>query len=222
MDLQAISNLSSRELEQFQTVCNRLLSCTYIARTRTIPDRGRFQDPDYTFLTIHHQLVADYLGLMGWRLHQEEVYGYFYVEHPDELNRCVLTREETALLLALRLYYEDHREQAGLEQDVLCTMRELLDLVVTEYAILPVRPSARMVRRAMNLLEHHAVVQRVEGVFTQNDCKFTILPTILTVVSPERVEAAVEQLQNRGEEENDEEAEADSADELAVLRETAD
>ena len=222
MDLQAISNLSSRELEQFQTVCNRLLSCTYIARMRTVPDRGRFQDPDYTFLTIHHQLVADYLGLMGWRLHQEEVYGYFYVEHPDELNRCVLTREETALLLALRLYYEDHREQAGLEQDVLCTMRELLDLVVTEYAILPVRPSARMVRRAMNLLEHHAVVQRVEGVFTQNDCKFTILPTILTVVSPERVEAAVEQLQNRGEEENDEEAEADSADELAVLRETAD
>ena len=38
----------------------------------------------------------------------------------------------------------------------------------------------------------------------------------------ERVEAAVEQLQNGREEDRDEEAEADSADELAVLRETAD
>ena len=46
MDLQAIQSLSARELEQFQTVCNRLLSSTYVARTRTLPDRGRFQDPD--------------------------------------------------------------------------------------------------------------------------------------------------------------------------------
>ena len=76
-------------------------------------------------------------------------------------------------------------------------------------------PAPAFEARCKALLEQHGILQRTEGKYTQNSCKFAILPTILTAVSSERLEAAVAMLQKEEkegkEEEDDEEAEEDSA-----------
>ena len=55
-----------------------------------------------------------------------------------------------------------------------------------------------------------AVIQRIEGRYNQADCRFAILPTILTAVSAERLHEAAAVL--RKEENADEEAEENTAD----------
>lgn len=210
MDFNAIQNFSSKELEEFKTVCNQLLSRTFVVRTLYLPDKGRINNPQYTFLSIHQDLVRDYLSLLDWDLRQDDFNGYFYVVNTDEANRCVLNQDATAILLALRMIYDENQDQVGLNQDVLCTVRDVLEKVVTDYAILSTRPNMREVKRALTILEHHNILQRIDGKFTQSSCKFTILPTILTVVSSERVDAVVSML--RKEEADHEEAEEDSAD----------
>ena len=65
-------------------------------------------------------------------------------------------------------------------------------------------------KRGLTLLENHSVIQRIEGKYNQSSCKFAILPTILTVVSSEKLSAVVSVL--RKEEENLEDTEEDSAD----------
>lgn len=55
----------------------------------------------------------------------------------DEVNRCNLGKKETAILLAIRMIYDENQERVGLEQDVICTVRDVLEKVVTDYAILP-------------------------------------------------------------------------------------
>ena len=62
---------------------------------------------------------------------------------------------------------------------------------------------------ALTLLENHAIIQRVDGKFNQGGCKFVILPTILTAVSGEKLNAVVSVL---GKEDADEEAEEESVD----------
>lgn len=210
MSFDFIQEATAKELEQFKTVCNQLLSRTYIVRTLYHPGKGRVNNLDYTFLTLHFEAVREYLSFLDWDLRRDDLNGYFYVLNTDEANRCNLNKKETAILLALRLIYEENRERLGLEQDAICTVRDVLEKVVTDYAILPAKPNMEEVKRALTLLENHAIVQRIEGKFNQGSCKFSILPTVLSAVSGDRLTQIVNAL--RKEEMANEEAEENTAD----------
>lgn len=210
MNFDFINGATAKELEQFKSVCNQLLSRTYVVRTLYRPGKGRVNNPDYTFLTLHYEAVQEYLSLLDWDLRKDDLNGYFYVINTDEANRCNLSKKETAILLALRMIYEENQERLGLEQDAICTVRDILEKVVTDYAILPAKPNMDEVKRALTLLENHAVIQRIDGKFNQSNCKFSILPTVLAAVSSEKLNDVVSVL--RKEEDVDEETEEDSVD----------
>ena len=210
MNFDFINGATSKEREQFKSVCNQLLSRTYIVRTLYYSGKGRINNPDYTFLSIHYEAVQEYLSLLDWDLRRDDLNGYFYILNTDEANRCNLNKKETAILLALRMIYDENQERLGLEQDAICTVRDVLEKVVTDYAILPAKPNMDEVKRALTLLENHSVIQRIEGKFNQSSCKFAILPTVLAAVSSEKLNDVVSVL--RKEEAADEEAEEDLAD----------
>ncbi len=209
MNADWLNNATQKEREQFKNVCNQLLSRTYIVRSLYRPGSGRVNNPDYTFLSIHYEEVRDYLSLLDWDLRKDDFNGYFYVLNTDEANRCNLSKKETALLLALRMIYEENQERLGLEQDAICTVRDVLEKVVTDYAILPAKPNMDEVKRALTLFENHSIIQKIDGKFNLTTCKFSILPTILSVVSSEKLNAVVSVLRK---EEDDEEVEEDPAD----------
>ena len=148
MNFGFIQQATSKELEQFKSVCNQLLSRTYVVRTLYRPGKGRVNNPDYTFLSLHYETVQDYLSLLDWNLRRDTLNGYFYVVNTDEANRCNLNKKETAILLALRMIYEENLERLGLEQDAICTVRDVLEKVVTDYAILPAKPNMDEVKPA--------------------------------------------------------------------------
>ena len=209
MNFEWISGASQKELEQFKAVCNQLLSRTFVVRTMVHPDKGRVNNPDYTFLSLHYEEVREYLSLLDWDLRKDDFNGYFYVLNTDEVNRCNLGKKETAILLAIRMIYDENQERVGLEQDVICTVRDVLEKVVTDYAILPSKPNMDEIKRALTLLDNHCIIQRIDGKYNQTGCKFAILPTILTAVSSEKLSATVAVLRK---EDEDEEAEEDPAD----------
>ncbi len=208
MNMDWLNTASQRELDQFKSVCNQLLSRTYIVRTIYKPDKGRINNPDYTFLSIHYEDVQQYLSLLDWDLRKDDLNGYFYVLNTDEANRCDLDKKETAILLAIRMIYDENQEHLGLEQDAVCTVRDLLEKVVTDYAVLPAKPNMEEVKRALTRLENHSIIQRIDGKFNQGTCRFAILPTVLSVVSSEKLNSIVSVLRK---EDHDEEAEEDSA-----------
>ncbi len=209
MNFEWISGASQKELEQFKAICNQLLSRTFVVRTMVHPDKGRVNNPDYTFLSTHYEEVREYLSLLDWDLRKDDFNGFFYVLNTDEVNRCNLSKKETAILLAIRMIYDENQERVGLEHDVICTVRDVLEKVVTDYAILPSKPNMDEIKRALTLLDNHCIIQRIDGKYNQNDCKFAILPTVLTAVSSEKLSATVAVL--RKEDEN-EEAEEDTVD----------
>lgn len=209
MSFDWLDTATQKELEQFKVVCNQLLSRTYVVRTLYKPGEGRVNNPDYVFLSTHYEAIRDYLALLDWDLRKDDLKGYFYVLNTDEANRCNLNKKETAILLALRMIYEENIERLGLEQDAICTVRDVLEKVVTDYAILPAKPNMDEVKRALTLLDNHAVIQRIEGKYNPGSCKFAILPTILSVVSSEKLNAIVSALRK---EEEHEEAQEDLAD----------
>ena len=209
MNMDWFNQASQKERDQFKAVCNQLLSRTYVVRSVIKPGKGRINNPDYIFLSIHYEAVRDYLSLLDWDLRKDELNGYFYVVNQDKANRCNLNKKETSILLALRLIYDENQERLGLEQDAVCTVRDVLEKVVTDYAILPANPNMEEVKRALTLLENHLVIQRIDGKFNQGSCKFAILPTILAVVSADKLNEVVSVLQKEEEHEETEENSAD-------------
>ena len=209
MSLDWMSTATQKELEGFKSVCNQLLSRTYVVRTLYRPGEGRVNNPDYTFLSTHFEEIQEYLAFLDWDLRKDDMNGYFYVLNTDEANRCNLNKKETAILLAIRMLYEENIERLGLAQDAICSVRDLLEKVVTDYAILPAKPNMDEVKRALTTLDNHSVIQRIEGKYNQASCKFAILPTVLSVVSSEKLNAIVSVLIK---EDEGEEAEEDFAD----------
>jgi len=209
MNMDWLNEASQREIDQFKAVCNQLLSRTFVVRTIYRPDQGRVANPDYTFLSIHYEQIRDYLALLDWDLRKDDMNGYFYILNTNEANRCNLDKKETAILLAIRMIYDENQERLGLEQDAICTVRDVLEKVVTDYAILPSKPNMEEVKRALTRLENHAIIQKIDGKYNKGSCKFAILPTVLSAVSADKLNAIVTVLRK---EENDEETEEDSAD----------
>ena len=209
MNIDWINGATQKELDQFKAICNQLLSRTYVVKTLCRADKARVNNPDYIFLSIHYAEVREYLALLDWDLRKDDFNGYFYVINTDEANRCQLDKKQTAILLALRMIYDENQERLGLEHDAICTVRDLLEKVVTDYAILSSKPNMDEVKRALTLFDNHCVIQRLEGKYSQGSCKFAILPTVLTVVSSEKLDAVVSVLRK---EEDSEEAEEDPAD----------
>lgn len=209
MNIDWINGATQKELDQFKAICNQLLSRTYVVKTLCRPDKVRVNNPDYIFLSIHYTEVREYLALLDWDLRKDDFNGFFYVVNTDEANRCQLDKKQTAILLALRMIYDENQERLGLEHDAICTVRDLLEKVVTDYAILPSKPNMDEVKRALTLLDNHCVIQRLEGKYSQGSCKFAILPTVLAVVSSEKLDAVVSVLRK---EKDSEETEEDPAD----------
>lgn len=205
MNFDWLGTATQKELDQFKAICNQLLSRTYVVRTLYRPGEGRVNNPDYVFLSAHYEAIQDYLSLLDWDLRKDDLNGYFYVLNTDEANRCNLNKKETAILLAIRMIYEENIERLGLEQDAVCTVRDILEKVVTDYAILPAKPNMDEVKRALTVLDNHSVIQRIEGKYNQGSCKFAILPTVLSAVSSEKLNAIVSVLRKEEECEETEE-----------------
>ena len=214
MNMDWLNGATQKEIDQFKSVCNQLLSRTYVVRTIYKPDKGRVTNPDYTFLSIYYEHVRDYLAFLDWDLRKDDMNGYFYVLNTDEANRCNLDKKETAILLAIRMIYDENQERLGLEQDAICTVRDVLEKVVTDYAILPAKPNMEEVKRALTRLENHSIIQRIDGKFNKGSCKFAILPTVLSVVSADKLNMIVTTLRK---EEDDEETDEDFAGLLVVF-----
>lgn len=201
MSLENIQNYSPKEKDMFSSVCASLLSRTFVVRS-VITEKGRVRNPEYDFLGKHYEDVRDYLRLMNWSLFQNDYLGFYYVANDDEANRCNLNKTETAILLALRLIYEDEQERIGLEHDVIATVNDVLVKVVTDYGIISTKPNMDEIKRAMKKLDDHRVIQLIDGKYNQAGARFAILPTILNVVSSEKMNAVVSEMkrEDQGEE----------------------
>ena len=69
MNVDWINGATQKELDQFKSVCNQLLSRTYLVKTLCRADKVRINNPDYLFLSSHYAEVREYLALLDWDLH---------------------------------------------------------------------------------------------------------------------------------------------------------
>ena len=211
---EAFEKLNLTEQEAFRRIVNWLLAHTYLLQgTYAFEDNMNRTNPDYLFVERNFELFQDYLEYAGFRLERDSNYGVIFLSSSYEFNRVKLDKATTLMLYVLRLIYEEEREKLSLSRDIFTTTGDLVHKMLS-LGVIKRKPANLTLRDSLRTLNRFRIVEKVEGPWENADTKLLILPTILFIVTNERI-SNMYQLIDEEETAENEETEADAADSLA-------
>ena len=211
---EAFEKLNLTEQEAFRRIVNWLLAHTYLLQgTYAFEDNMNRTNPDYLFVERNFELFQDYLEYAGFRLERDSNYGVIFLSSSYEFNRVKLDKATTLMLYVLRLIYEEEREKLSLSRDIFTTTGDLVHKMLS-LGVIKRKPANLTLRDSLRTLNRFRIVEKVDGPWENADTRLLILPTILFIVTNERI-SNMYQLIDEEETGENEETEADAADSLA-------
>ena len=206
--------LNMTEQEAFRRIVNWLLAHTYLLQGNyAFEDNMKRTNPDYLFVERNFALFQNYLEYAGFRLERDSNYGVIFLSSSYEFNRIKLDKATTLMLYVLRLIYEEEREKLSLSRDIFTTTGDLVHKMIS-LGVIRRKPANLTLRDSLRTLNRFRIVEKVDGPWENADTRLLILPTILFIVTNERI-SNMYQLIDDEEEGEHEETEADAADSLA-------
>ena len=206
--------LNMTEQEAFRRIVNWLLAHTYLLQGNYVfEDNMKRTNPDYLFVERNFELFQNYLEYAGFRLERDSNYGVIFLSSSYEFNRIKLDKATTLMLYVLRLIYEEEREKLSLSRDIFTTTGDLVHKMIS-LGVIRRKPANLTLRDSLRTLNRFRIVEKVDGPWENADTRLLILPTILFIVTNERI-SNMYQLIDDEEEGEHEETEADAADPLA-------
>ena len=211
---EAFEKLNLTEQEAFRRIVNWLLAHTYLLQgTYAFEDNMNRTNPDYLFVERNFELFQDYLEYAGFHLERDSNYGVIFLSSSYEFNRVKLDKATTLMLYVLRLIYEEEREKLSLSRDIFTTTGDLVHKMLS-LGVIKRKPANLTLRDSLRTLNRFRIVEKVDGPWENADTRLLILPTILFIVTNERI-SNMYQLIDEEETGENEETEADAADSLA-------
>lgn len=128
-------SLDERDKRVFTEAIQALQHHSYVLRGGMIRS-----NPIYSFIEKHEDLVSTYLEIGGWKLHLDREQGVARLYHPEGTGRVRFNKEETILILTLRLLYHEHKQKVSERPDVIITVgaiREKLHALVPQGIVKP-------------------------------------------------------------------------------------
>ena len=211
---EGFEKLNLTEQEAFRRIVNWLLAHTYLLQgTYAFEDNMNRTNPDYLFVERNFELFQDYLEYAGFRLERDSNYGVIFLSSSYEFNRVKLDKATTLMLYVLRLIYEEEREKLSLSRDIFTTTGDLVHKMLS-LGVIKRKPANLTLRDSLRTLNRFRIVEKVDGPWENADTRLLILPTILFIVTNERI-SNMYQLIDEEETGEHEETEEDAADSLA-------
>ncbi|WP_161496674.1 DUF4194 domain-containing protein [Clostridium thermosuccinogenes] len=179
--------LNNSEKEEFKHLANLLLSKTFITRDYyDLKESMMKVNPEYRFIERHFELFSDYFFYSGWAVLKDNQYGVISMENIYEYNRLKLDRSTTLMLYTIRLIYEEEREKISLRNEIMTTTGQIIHKMIT-MNIFRKKPSDRDISESLRLLSNHNLIQKISGQWEDADTKIMILPSVLFVLTNEKI-----------------------------------
>lgn len=199
--------LTNSEKEEFRRLVNLILSRTFIIRDVYSSKESLMKiNPDYRFVERHFDCFLDYLSFGGWAIAKDSNYGVISLASTYEYNRVRFDKNATLILYTLRLIFEEEREKVVLRNEVLTTTSQLVQKMIV-LGLVKKKPSDRELTDGLRLLSQYNILQKLDGSWEEPETKLLILPSILFIVTNEKISRMYEMLDTDEEEMPNEEQE---------------
>ncbi|HBQ64039.1 MAG TPA: hypothetical protein DD727_03775 [Clostridiales bacterium] len=200
MWVDAYEKLNHSEREEYRRLLSLLLAKTFLLRDVFDAREGMMKvSPEYRFVERNFELFSEYLAFGGWEIRKDSQYGVISLENAYEYNRIRLDRITTLFLYTLRLIYEEEREKVTLRNEIMVQTGQLIHKMLS-LNIIRKKPPDRDLASGLRQLGDFNIIQKIAGNWQDPETRFLVLPSILFVVTNERISRMHELLQNAGEE----------------------
>ncbi|MGI6084765.1 MAG: DUF4194 domain-containing protein [Acetivibrionales bacterium] len=199
--------LTNSEKEEFRRLVNLVLSRTFIIRDVYSSKEGMIKvNTDYRFIERHFNCFLDYLSFGGWILDKDNNYGVISLSSSYEYNRVRFDKITTLMLYTIRLIFEEEREKVALRKEVLVTTSQIVQKMMA-LGLVKKKPSNKDLIDSLRLLSQYNIIQKLEGSWEEPGTKILILPSILFIVTNEKISRMYEMLDAEDETISEEEQE---------------
>jgi len=189
--------LSAYEKEEFRRISNYLLSHTYMVRyIYDASEQMTLPNSDYRMATRLYSLLFDYFAVTGWRLEKDDNYGMMSLINIFDNNRLRIDRFTTLFLYTCRLIYEEEREHSNnfhiIKTDTQTVVEKMRTLGLLEKG----KSTQKERIEAQRTLAHYNIIQKMEkSAWSAEGNQILILPSILMIVSNQRINDMMCQLE---------------------------
>lgn len=208
MFIEEYSELTNLDKEHFKRILSVLFSKTFIVNRIYDTRQNTFKsNSDYRFIDRNIELFREYLEIAGFRLIKDSNYEVIYIENEFGYNKKRLDKNTTIFLYALRLKFDEDRDKIKLNTDTIVTVSDIIKTLI-DVGAYSKKPSDIEIRTALSNLISFNIIQKVEGILEKPETKIMILPSILFVITNEKITAlsqSINRLEENEEYENEEE-----------------
>ena len=187
-----ILNESVATKEKFRVAANKLLNQCFLLRKKEDTKK------DYVFVREYRELFTQYFDLLGYELRVNEDQGVIGIYNTFGTGRLLLSKNESVLLLILRLLYlEKRRELSSSYEEIVVLMEEIRERY--EALALKTNPvmTKTMQRETVSLFKKYNVISNLDSDVTMDGARIIIYPSVMMAVSAEDINEFYEQSENK-------------------------
>ena len=163
---------------QFRDTANKLLSNTFLCRDK------KDNKENYYFLMSYKEVFDEFFKILGYEIVLDTTTGSVMLEGASASNTLKLKRDESIILLILRLLYHEKAKDTSLNDNIICSVADIHEKY--DYLQIKRKLNKTDLVSSMRLFRKYNLVE-ITGDITTSTCRVVILPTILMAIKSEDV-----------------------------------
>ena len=176
--LDALEKMTVTPQGQFKDTANKLLACTFLSRDK------KDNKEAYYFLMSYKEVFDEFFQILGYEITLDMPTGSVMLSGASAANTLKLRRDETLVLLILRLLYHEKMKDTSLNENIVCAVSDIHEKY--DYLEIKKKLNKTDLVSSLRLLRRYNLIE-ITGDVTTSSCKLVILPTILMAIKTEDI-----------------------------------
>ncbi len=173
---------SVAQKEKFRVAANKLLNQCFLLKKKEDTRK------EYIFVRENKELFITYFDLLGYSIKINEDQGVIALVGMFDTGRLQLTKNDSILLLILRLLYvEKRKEISSSYEDVIVLIEEVRE----KYELLKLKVKPKMDKgmeqRMVSLFRRYNIIKNLDSDVNQADTRIVIYPSIMMAVTVDNI-----------------------------------
>lgn len=178
MILEHFDTLSSSQRQLFADTCNKLLASAFLARDK------KDNKEQYYFVLSFKNFFDEYFGVINYELVLDREHGAIQLVNKDSQNLLKLKKDESLVLLILRILYHQHLVETSVNDNVVVTVQDIHE-----------RYDALELKKKINKTDLVAVLRTFRkynlieplGDTTVSNTRIILYPTLLMAINTQSI-----------------------------------
>lgn len=176
--LDSYERLTNVQKGTFKDIANKLLASTFLAR-----DKKDNKD-NYYFVVSYKEVFDEFFAILGYEVKLDQGVGSIMLKSDQNTGFLKLRRDETIILLILRILYHERLKETSLNENVVITVLDIHE----KYNFLEIKKRINKTDlvSALRLFRRFNLIETI-GDITMSNTKVVIMPTILYAINTEEI-----------------------------------